>query len=170
MDFKIERPDLPLICDPSHMGGNRDVLLELSQIAMDLHFDGLHLEVHHHPQSALTDAEQQLTGKELNQLLSNLRLRNRVDLSNQEILDLRIKIDSLDSQVLQILAERMKIADQIGQIKAEHNTTIYQAKRWKELKEKNVRIAETLGLSEEMVSQLLKLIHQEAIRIQASYL
>jgi len=170
LDFKIERPDLALICDPSHMGGNRDVLLELSQIAMDLHFDGLHLEVHHHPQSALTDAEQQLTGKELNQLLSNLRLRNRVDLSNQEILDLRIKIDSLDSQVLQILAERMKIADQIGQIKAEHNTTIYQAKRWKELKEKNVRIAETLGLSEEMVSQLLKLIHQEAIRIQASYL
>jgi chorismate mutase len=64
----------------------------------------------------------------------------------------------------------MKIADQIGQIKAEHNTTIYQAKRWKELKEKNVRVAETLGLSEEMVSQLLKLIHQEAIRIQASYL
>ena len=170
LDFKIERPDIPLISDPSHMGGSRALLLELSQIAMDLHFDGLHLEVHHDPLNAWTDAEQQVNGLELLQILSNIRFRDRTDLLTKEILDLRKLIDILDSRVLEILAERMHIADQIGQLKSENNTTIYQAKRWMELRERNVQKAKQLGLSTEMVSQLLKLIHQEAIRIQASYI
>jgi chorismate mutase len=123
LDFKIERPDVPLICDPSHMGGTRDVLLELSQIAMDLHFDGLHLEVHNDPIHALTDAMQQINGKELRSLLQKLKLRERNDLINDEILELRDKIDSLDKKVLHILVERMKIADQIGQLKSRMERT-----------------------------------------------
>jgi len=169
LDFKIERPDIKLICDPSHMGGRRAYLLELSQIAMDLHFDGLHLEVHHDPSIAWTDAEQQVNGIQLQQLISAIRLKDRNDNTTEQILELRKEIDNLDEKVLTILIERMKIAQKIGTIKSAQNSTIYQAKRWLELKERNVENAKRLGLSEELVVQLLKLIHQEAIRIQASY-
>lgn len=170
LDFKIERSDIPLICDPSHMGGKKNVLLELCQIAMDLHFDGLHLEVHHDPKRALTDAEQQITGLELQRLLENLNVRDRNDLNGHEIRTLRKEIDHLDQQVIYSLAKRMKIADQIGKIKWEENTTIYQADRWKELKEKNIKLAKAYGLSEDVAIQLLKLLHQEAISIQSSHI
>ena len=169
LDFKIERPDLKLICDPSHMGGSREYLFELSQIAMDLHFDGLHLEVHHEPSLAWTDADQQVNGKQLQQLLSAIRFKDRNDNTTEQILELRQEIDDLDEKVLSVLIERMKIVQKIGTIKSVQNSTIYQAKRWIDLKKRNIETAKKLGLSEDLVVQLLKLIHQEAIRIQASF-
>ncbi|MFM7300722.1 MAG: chorismate mutase, partial [Crocinitomicaceae bacterium] len=98
-----------------------------------------------------------------------IRFKDRNDNTTEQILELRKEIDILDEKVLSILMERMKIAQKIGLIKSSQNSTIYQAKRWIDLKKRNIETANKLGLSEELVVQLLKLIHQEAIRIQASY-
>ncbi len=162
-------PDIPLICDPSHMGGARKFLYEIAQKAMDLNYDGLMIESHNDPSKALSDKNQQVTPNDLQELLSRLILRQPVS-SDSRFLDilgeLRSQIDIYDDQLLDLLEQRMCIADTIGKYKKENNITILQSSRWEEIMQKAVNKGISKGLSEEFINLLFKAVHQESINHQ----
>ncbi len=169
IELRRRIPDLPIICDPSHIAGSREFLHEISQKAMDLNFDGLMLESHIDPDNALSDAAQQITPDELKELLSRLILRNPVA-SDPKLLDvlgeLRQQIDIFDEHLLDLLEKRMKIAETIGQYKKENNITILQAHRWDEIVKRVMNKGQAKGLSAEMIDSVFKAIHQESINHQ----
>lgn len=169
IEMKRRIPDLPMITDPSHICGNRELLFGVSQKAMDLNFDGLIIETHHNPDKALSDAKQQITPKALNELLEKLVLRNP-DINNalimQSLEDLRQEIDKYDDSLLDILQNRMKIAEEIGKYKRENNITILQSGRWDELLRHRIEKAVGKGLSEEFIMKVFRAIHQESINHQ----
>ena len=162
-------PDIPLICDPSHIAGARKYLFEISQKAMDLNYDGLMIESHNNPEVALSDKEQQVTPAQLLELLDKLVLREQ-ESNNTAFLDvlgeLRSQIDLFDDQLLELLEQRMYVAETIGKYKKENNITILQSSRWEEIITKAVRKGESKGLSEEFISQMFKAVHQESINHQ----
>jgi chorismate mutase len=169
IDFQNKFPDLPLICDPSHITGKRDMIQEVSQQALDLNYDGLIIETHIDPDSAWSDAAQQITPSVLKQILIDLRVRNLTDDADefiQKMTKLRAQIDDYDRKILEVLGNRMKIADQIGLLKKEKNVAILQNKRWNEILEKMIQDGMQKGLSEEFVVHLFKAIHQESISHQ----
>jgi 3-deoxy-7-phosphoheptulonate synthase len=161
--------DIPMICDPSHMGGDRSFIADLSQKAMDLNYDGLMIETHIEPDSALSDRKQQLTPSELFDVLGRLVLRSPTS-DNSEFLnsieDLRNQIDIYDDLLLDILESRMLIAETIGRYKKEHGITILQSSRWQEIISKAVRKGSKKGLSPEFIHTILEAIHQESISHQ----
>lgn len=162
-------PHLPLICDPSHIAGKRDMIQELSQHALDLNYDGLIIETHIDPDNAWSDAAQQVTPAVLKQMFIDLRVRKETDDAddyNLRLAKLRAQIDNYDEKILEILGNRMKIADQIGELKKEKNVAILQNKRWNEILGKMILDGKEIGLSEEFVLQLFKAIHQESIHHQ----
>ncbi|MFZ0281799.1 MAG: chorismate mutase [Bacteroidales bacterium] len=169
IELRRRIPDLPIICDPSHISGAREYLYEISQKAMDLNFDGLMLESHINPDKALSDAAQQLTPNDLKELLSRLILRSAVA-SDPKLLDilgeLRQQIDVFDDHLLDILEQRMKISETIGQYKKENNITILQTTRWDEIIRKVLIKGQTKGLSREVIDVIFKAIHQESINHQ----
>ena len=169
IELRRRIPDLPIICDPSHISGAREYLYEISQKAMDLNFDGLMLESHINPDKALSDAAQQLTPNDLKELLSRLILRSPVA-SDPRLLDilgeLRQQIDVFDDHLLDILEQRMKVAETIGQYKKENNITILQTTRWDEIIKKVLVKGEAKGLSREVIDIIFKAIHQESINHQ----
>jgi chorismate mutase len=169
IELRRRIPDLPIICDPSHIAGSREFLHEISQKAMDLNFDGLMLESHIDPDNALSDAAQQITPDELKELLSRLILRNPVA-SDPKLLDvlgeLRQQIDIFDEHLLDLLEKRMKVAETIGQYKKENNITILQAHRWDEIVKRVMNKGQAKGLSAEMIDSVFKAIHQESINHQ----
>lgn len=169
IELRRRFPDLPIICDPSHISGTREFLYQLSQKAMDLNFDGLMLESHIDPDHALSDASQQITPDELHELLSRLILRNPVA-SDPKLLDilgeLRQQIDVFDDALLDILEKRMKVAQTIGQYKKDNNITILQPTRWDEIIRKVVINGQVKGLSREVIDTIFKAIHQESINHQ----
>lgn len=169
IELKRRVPNLPIITDPSHICGDRDLLFEVSQRSMDLNFDGLIVETHVTPDKALSDAAQQLTPEALKELLDNLVLRkpdveNSIKMNTLE--DLRHEIDKYDNQLIKILEERMKVADKIGQYKKENNVTILQSNRWQELLQGRIEDAEAKGLSEDFIIKIFRAIHQESINHQ----
>ena len=157
--------ELPIICDPSHIGGKRDLIAPISQQAMDLNFDGLIIESHICPEKALSDASQQVTPDALADILSKLVLRDSKK-TTEDLSVLRRNIDELDDQLLEILAKRMRVAREIGQFKKENNMTILQTARYDEILHKRVELGSELGLSSEFMIKLLKGIHEESIRHQ----
>jgi len=161
-------PDLPLICDPSHITGNRDLLLEVSQKAMDLNFDGLMIETHPDPVNALSDAAQQLTPDALNRLLKSLVLRSNESssLDDNELSEFRMKIGQLDDKLFDFLTERMHLAEQVGLFKREHNITILQQEHWTKSITSRLSKFEEYNLSERFIRQFMDAIHQESIRHQ----
>lgn len=162
-------PDLPLICDPSHITGKRDMIQDVSQQALDLNFDGLIIETHIDPDNAWSDAAQQVTPTTLKQIFKDLKVRKETDEAddyNSRLAKLRTQIDEYDEKILEILGGRMKIADQIGLLKKEKNVAILQNKRWNEILGKMILDGENKGLSEEFVLQMFKAIHQESINHQ----
>ncbi len=169
IELRRRIPDLPMICDPSHIAGSREFLHEISQKAMDLNFDGLMLESHIDPDNALSDAAQQITPDELKELLSRLILRNPVA-SDPRLLDvlgeLRQQIDIFDEHLLDLLEKRMKVAETIGQYKKENNITILQTSRWDEIVKRVMIKGQVKGLSSEMIDAVFKAIHQESINHQ----
>jgi 3-deoxy-7-phosphoheptulonate synthase len=169
IELRRRIPDLPIICDPSHIGGARQYLHEISQKALDLNFDGLMIESHINPKVALSDAAQQLTPNDLKELMSRLILRNP-STSDPKLLDvlgeLRQQIDVYDDHLLDILEQRMKIAETIGQYKKENNITILQSTRWDEIMKKVIAKGLTKGLSSEIIDTIFKAIHQESINHQ----
>lgn len=162
-------PDLPIICDPSHITGKRDMVQEVSQQALDLNFDGLIIETHTDPDNAWSDAPQQVTPAVLKQMFQDLRVRKETDLADdytQKMNALRTQIDEYDRKLLEVLGGRMQIADQIGALKKEKNVAILQNKRWNEILEKMTISGEEKGLSRDFIMQLFKAIHQESIHHQ----
>jgi chorismate mutase len=169
IELRRRIPDLPIICDPSHISGSREYLYEISQKAMDLNFDGLMIESHIDPDHALSDAAQQLTPNDLKELLSRLILRSPVA-SDPRLLDilgeLRQQINVYDDALIDILEKRMKVAETIGKYKKENNITILQPTRWDEIIRKVMISGQSKGLSKELIDTVFKAIHQESINHQ----
>ncbi len=168
IELKRLVPQLPIIVDPSHICGRRDLLQEISQKAVDLEMDGLMLEVHENPEEAFTDAAQQITPEALRSLLQKLVLRKRTgnpDFESQ-LESMRTEIDKLDGELLQILAKRLEIIDEIGDYKRDNNITILQMKRWTGIITDRLSIGNNLGLDETFLKKLLNLIHKESIQRQ----
>ncbi len=169
IELRRRIPELPIICDPSHISGSRQFLHEISQKAMDLNFDGLMIESHIDPSKALSDAAQQLTPNDLKELLSRLIYRNP-DPSDPKLLDvlgeLRQQIDIYDDHLLDLMEKRMKVAETIGRYKKENNITILQSTRWDEIIKKVMAKGLVKGLSQELIDTIFKAIHQESINHQ----
>ena len=170
IDLKSILPELPIICDPSHISGNPELIREVAQKALDISMDGLMIESHINPAKALSDAKQQVTPTKLNEILSALSYRKVVPTATEAIdllESMREKIDSLDLQLLELLAQRMEISRQIGDYKLKNNIAIMQLRRWEAMIQLRVEVGQKLGLSPEYVKDLLRLVHKESIRKQA---
>ena len=169
IELKRQFPSLPLICDPSHIAGKRDLLAEIAQQALDLNMDGLILESHNKPDEAKSDVAQQVTPLRLSEIINNLTVRTENSpspLFANQLEKLRKSIDEIDNELLEKIAERMALVDQIGAYKFDNNVTILQLERWKEIIETRTLFAEKLGLDVHFIQAILQAIHQESIRLQ----
>ena len=167
--LKTEMPDLPIICDPSHIAGKRDLILQVAQKAADLNMNGWMIESHCSPDSALSDAAQQLTPEALGQLMDAITIRNTTDALIEdcpEIQQWRQEMDALDQEIIHMLGNRMKLADTIGLYKKEKNLTIFSLNRWKEILESRQAHGEEEGLSLRFLKTYLEALHAESIRHQ----
>lgn len=169
IELKRLVPELPIIVDPSHICGRRDLIEEISQKALDLEMDGLMIETHHNPDVALTDSAQQINPKTLAGLLNKLKIRDpKSDVDFHGKLEgFRSEIDKLDVELLQILAKRMEIIDEIGNYKVENDITILQMKRWVGIVEDRLSIGDHLGLDKEFLKRMLNIIHKESLHRQS---
>ena len=169
IDLRARYPELPFFADPSHMGGDRKYLLELSQRAMDLGLEGLMVESHCNPAKALSDAKQQLTPPALLDLLESLQIREK-DSGDQDyregIDQLRAQIDILDENLLYTLGSRMGVSRKIGAYKRDHNVAILQMSRWDQLLGAMKEKARGYGLSEKFIEDVFSAIHEESVRTQ----
>jgi chorismate mutase len=166
IDIQKKFPNLPMICDPSHITGKRNMIFEVAQKAMDMNYDGLMIETHKDPENALSDSEQQITPKDLETILNKLVIRNHKieDKDFKSSLEqLRFQIDDLDIELLDTLKRRMELVQKIGSHKKENKVTILQNDRWSEMLKTRSKYGKENGLSEQFVQQLLKAIHQESI-------
>ncbi|MFI5128700.1 MAG: chorismate mutase [Chitinophagales bacterium] len=169
IEMKLRNPNMMIINDPSHISGRRDNLLEIMQKAIDLDYDGLMVESHIDPDKAWSDAKQQVTPERLKEMLDKIIWR-REDVNSDEyhaaLEKLRQQINHLDDELMQILSQRMKIAEQIGQYKKENNITILQTNRWNEIIEKAFTKGEKSGLSKEFIMKYFDAVHMESINHQ----
>ncbi|MDP4209781.1 MAG: bifunctional 3-deoxy-7-phosphoheptulonate synthase/chorismate mutase type II [Bacteroidota bacterium] len=168
IELRRRIPNLPIIVDPSHISGKRDLILDISQRAMDLNFDGLIIESHCNPDEAWSDASQQVTPDALKCILDRLVLRHSdVDKQHAATLEeLRTQIDKYDDEILNIFEQRMKIAEKIGLFKKQNNVTILQSGRWDAILKKRTTMGLSKGLSEDFVNKIFSAIHQESINHQ----
>lgn len=167
IDLKVRFPQIPLLCDPSHIAGQRQYIAQLSQIALDYGFDGLMIESHCQPDKALSDAAQQLTPEELAQMLSELKFKDAMTSpAENELRKQRTQIHNIDTQLSVLLSKRMKIVDSIAKIKAEHNLPVVQPEQWNKV----VRMYQDNSLQDndyqEFVTKFLELLHQSSIKRQ----
>lgn len=163
--------DIPVITDISHICGCRDLLQKTAQTSVDLAFDGLMVECHCHPETALTDAQQQITPQQLNQLLTTIIPRTKDALAQHDKLaDLRAEIDDIDAELLQLLARRMEVSTQIGDFKKQNNITIVQMDRWKQILGDHIKTGTEIGLTPELVTTVFDAIHQASIQRQSDVL
>ena len=160
-------PNLPIVCDPSHMGGRRDLIAPLCQQAMDMGMDGLMVESHYNPDKAWSDANQQVTPDILDYILSILVIRDEVQ-TTENIKALRKQIDEIDNQLIDTLAKRMRISREIGQYKKEHGMTIIQTSRYNEIMEKRGAQGALLGIGQDCVRRIFELIHEESVNQQVA--
>jgi dahp synthetase I family protein len=173
IELKNIFPNLPIICDPSHISGNQELISEISQTALDLNFDGLMIESHCSPEKAWSDAQQQITPEILSEMLQKLVLRreNTEEIDFQiQLKTLRSQIDILDEQLLDLIRKRMEIADNIGKLKKQKNISVLQNKRWNEIIERMKILGKEKNLSEELILRIFKAIHQESIDRQEDIL
>jgi chorismate mutase len=169
IEMKRRNPDMMLICDPSHISGRRDILLDVSQKSIDLDYDGLMIESHIDPDNAWSDAKQQVTPESLAELLG--RIQWRVESTDEKAFitaleKMREQINHLDDELLQLLGQRMKIADRIGEYKKNNSVTILQTSRWNEILERAMAKGEQLGLSREFIVKYFDAVHMESINHQ----
>jgi chorismate mutase len=166
--LKENMPEIPLICDPSHISGRRDLLQEVSQKAMDLNFDGLMIETHPCPDEAWSDAAQQVTPEDLKKLLDKLILRsNKIgDSLWSEMETFRTKIGILDDRLFEILSARMKVSEELGIFKRQNNITILQEAHWKKIIASRLEKVDEMYLTPKFVRSIMDDIHQESIRHQ----
>jgi chorismate mutase len=169
IEMKRRNPEFMMINDPSHICGRRDILLEVAQEAIDLDYDGLMIETHIEPDKAWSDAKQQITPEELAVMLDSIVWR-REDVASeayhQALEKLRNQINHLDDELMQILSQRMKVAEKIAEYKKENNITILQTNRWNEILNRACQRAEKLGLSRDFITKYFDAVHMESISHQ----
>ena len=165
MELHRRIPTLPIICDPSHLGGRRELIAPLCQQAMDLGFDGLLVESHCSPDEAWSDAKQQVTPEVLDYILSLLIVRDE-HVTTEGITLLRKQVDELDNELMNLLSKRMRVCREIGQYKKEHNMTVFQANRYSEILDKRGAQGALLGMSPEFIAQVFEHVHEESVRQQ----
>jgi chorismate mutase len=167
--LREEIRDLPIICDPSHIAGKAALVEDIAQTAMDINLDGLMIETHHNPSAALSDAEQQVTPKELNSIMNNLVLRD-TKLRDEEfkgrLLNFRNQIDNFDTKIIELLDNRKQVVEHIANFKNENKLTIFQIDRWFEILNTRKENANLLGVDEQMVEEIFALIHKYSILTQ----
>jgi len=169
IEFKRLMPGIPLICDPSHIAGNRVLLFHVAQKALDLDYSGLMIETHPRPDEAWSDAKQQITPEDYAGMISNLSFKRKVIETPEEINKLelfRAKIDKIDSRILEIMAERMDVVREIGDYKKNNGMTVLQINRWSDIFENRLKNGLSMGLTEDLIRQLYELIHLESIGLQ----
>lgn len=166
IELRRRCPSMPILCDPSHIGGNRALIAPLSQQAMDLRFDGLVVECHCHPDEAWSDARQQITPDSLHQVLASLVVRNPKGQEGDQLQHLRGDIDEIDRQLVDLLGQRMSVCREMGRYKKERGITVLQADRYKSLLRERMEEAKRCGLSPDAVARFFELIHEESIRQQ----
>ena len=167
--LREEVSEIPIICDPSHIAGDRQMIAEVSQTAMDLNLNGLMIETHHNPKNAWSDAEQQITPKKLHQIITNLVLRKTKtddDFLNIKLKEFRENIDVLDRKMVSILSNRKEIVEQIAHFKQENKITIFQLERWFEILRFRKKDALDFGMNEKMIAEIFELIHKYSILTQ----
>ncbi len=169
VELKARLPEIDILCDPSHISGNKDLIALISQKAIDMDLAGLMIESHIHPETAWSDAAQQITPLRLSALMDELIIR-KPSTDNSSFIDtlkvLREEIDGLDDEIMQRLAKRMAISKKIGQYKRDNHVTILQMNRWEEIMKTRVQLCKAMGLSEEFTRDLLHLIHRESMQVQ----
>src|SRR6187549_388841 len=169
IELKTRIPELDIICDPSHIAGNRELISFVSQKALDLDMCGLMIESHIDPDAAWSDAKQQVTPAVLSKIIDSLVVRS-VTSDNKTFKDtlsiLREQIDQLDDEIMSKMAARMKISEKIGQYKKENNVTILQVNRWEEIIQTSIAMCRAMGMDEGFTRDLLRLIHHESIQVQ----
>ena len=165
IELRRRFPSLPIMCDPSHIGGSRELVAPLCQQAMDLGFDGLIVESHCSPDSAWSDAKQQVTPDVLDYILSLLVIRDE-KVTTEGIHVLRKQIDELDNQLIELLAKRMRVCREIGQYKKEHNMTVLQTSRYNEILDKRGAQGALCGMSAEFIRSVFEEVHEESVRQQ----
>ncbi|MCB0473184.1 MAG: bifunctional 3-deoxy-7-phosphoheptulonate synthase/chorismate mutase type II [Flavobacteriaceae bacterium] len=173
IELKNKFPNLPVICDPSHICGEREGIFEVSQTALDLKFDGLMIETHFDPDNAWSDAKQQITPSRLTEITRDLRVRkDKVDeeKSVEKLNQLRQQINILDRQLIELLSDRMDVAKKIGQVKKEGNVAVLQRSRWQDIMKTMTELGVQQGLSAEFIEKVFKSIHQESIDHQEKIL
>lgn len=165
IELKRRYPELTIFCDPSHMGGKRELIAPISQQAMDINFDGLFIESHCSPETALSDASQQITPAVLDCTLNSIVIRDNTEMA-ENLSMYRRKIDEIDEELLKLLSKRMGISREIGLYKKEHGIAILQSARYGEILSKREKIGSRLQLSGEFVEDMMKTIHEESVKIQ----
>ena len=165
IELKRRIPNITMICDPSHIGGKRELIAPLCQQAMDLNYDGLIIESHSDPDSAWSDKDQQITPDVLSYILNMLIIRETKQ-TTENLTELRRQIDEIDDELLSVLAKRMRVSREIGQYKKEHNMPVLQTIRYDEILGKRISNAERLGMGTNFMKTVLEAIHEESIRQQ----
>jgi len=166
IEFMARHPELPMICDPSHICGRRDILQDVGQKAMDLDFDGLMIESHIDPDNALSDAKQQITPEVFGAMVTEMKLRHDYEDNmrlQSKLEQMREVINHIDEEIINLLSNRMNVAREIGAYKKDNNMTIYQNKRWNEIIENSKTQASKSGLSQEFIIKYIKSVHDESI-------
>lgn len=159
-------PELPMFCDPSHMGGRRELIAPLSQQAMDLNFDGLFIETHCDPDKAWSDATQQITPEVLKLILSTLVIRDEGKQHLSKLAEYRTSIDELDDKLIEILGKRMEVCREIGVFKRDNNMQVLQAGRYNEIMVKRQQLAQSMGVGADCVQKIFEAIHEESVHQQ----
>lgn len=169
IELRRRIPEMQIFCDPSHMGGKRELVAPLSQQAMDMGFDGLIVESHCNPDCAWSDKSQQITPEVLNFILNTLVIRETTQ-TTENLTLLRQQIDQVDNELLEILNKRMRISREIGQYKKEHSMPVVQASRYDTILHNRIKLAEEMGMSGEFMKEVLEAIHGESVRQQIEVL
>ncbi|MEJ1933145.1 bifunctional 3-deoxy-7-phosphoheptulonate synthase/chorismate mutase type II [Nostoc sp. NIES-2111] len=166
IELRERLPQMPLLCDPSHMGGDAALIEPLSHAAMDMGYDGLMIETHPNPAAALSDAKQQITPARLEAILRDLALAPEDRPIPVEILALRDRIDALDEQIVQMIAARLDLVTEIGHIKRAEHIPILQLDRWKEVQTARLAQAEALGIDPDLIQRLYQFVHVASLQVQ----
>lgn len=169
LELRLRYPNLPIICDPSHIGGKRELIAPLSQQALDMGFNGLIIESHCNPDEAWSDASQQVTPEILNFILNTLVVRDEKQ-STENLTLLRQQIDQIDNDLLEVLSKRLRVCREIGQYKKEHRMPVVQPNRYNDIMHDRIQVAEEMGIGAEFMRSVLLAIHEESVRQQIEVL
>lgn len=166
IELKERFPKIPIICDPSHIAGKRELIQELSQRALDFNFNGLMIETHCNPDQAWSDATQQITPQRFFEIVGQLKVRRKkfeAEEFEKEIKTMRCEIDAIDQKIVELLGKRMEISDKIGKIKMQNNVCVLQRERWNQIMKRATQMAKEKGVTPEFIEKIFKAIHQESI-------